>query len=219
MAQRLCDVLLSRSGDGAPVDLADAFSCFGFDIITTYCFGQERGLLKENNFDLSFRKTIHGGLEIMPIGRQWPLIPDLVQALPDWVAMKINPDFVRFGKYLGDIKTNIDRLMHEHSIGGKNADIQESILVDMLENDLHGNDRFDNPTEYLSSEAAVLPTAGTDTTAWTLSVQTFHLLNSPQILSKLTAELRSTVRDPEHLPNWSTLEQLPYLTAVILESI
>lgn len=71
----------------------------------------------------------------------------------------------------------------------------------------------------LSGEGAVLLGAGTETTSWALSVTTFHLLNAPRILNKLTQELQTVVEDPQHLPSWSTLEKLPYLSAVILEGL
>ena len=55
--------------------------------------------------------------------------------------------------------------------------------------------------------------------AWALSVLSFHLLIKPSILDRLTTELKTLVKNPKQLPSWSELEQLPYLTAVILESL
>jgi cytochrome P450 len=217
ISQRLCDILLTRAGMDEPVDLADAYSCFGFDVITSYCFGQEKGLLKENDFSLSFRETIHGGLEVMPVGREWPLICDIVQGLPDSIAMKINPEFVRFGQYLGGIQKDIVSMVSSFKRGEtKEVDSRQGILMDMLKSDLQDNEK---PVDYLTAEAAVLLTAGTDTVAWTLTVLTYHLLSKPPVLAKVTQELKSVVKDPENLPTWSTLEQLPYLSSVLLESI
>jgi cytochrome P450 len=71
--------------------------------------------------------------------------------------------------------------------------------------------------------------AGTLTTAWVLEVSTFHLLRQPEILRRLKAEIKTAV------DNWSLetdvigkvneqgklahLETLPYLNAVIKESL
>lgn len=71
----------------------------------------------------------------------------------------------------------------------------------------------------ITDEAAALMAAGTETTSWTLSVITFHLLDKPALLAKLTEELRGVVGDPMRLPVWTTLEQLPYLGAVIQEGL
>lgn len=71
----------------------------------------------------------------------------------------------------------------------------------------------------LVSEAAALLGAGTETTATALATLTFYILSEPEILSRVTAELQTVVPNPHELPAWTTLEQLPYLSAVISEGI
>lgn len=71
----------------------------------------------------------------------------------------------------------------------------------------------------LSDEAEVIVLAGTLTTAWTLDVCTFHLLRTPAALRKLKAELRAAIPDRNVPTPLVTLEQLPYLNAVIKESL
>ena len=41
----------------------------------------------------------------------------------------------------------------------------------------------------------------------------------PEIRTKVEAELMTVIDAPRDLPKWSTLEQLPYLSAVLLEAI
>ncbi|KAK6217866.1 Guanosine-diphosphatase [Pestalotiopsis sp. IQ-011] len=72
---------------------------------------------------------------------------------------------------------------------------------------------------WMSEEAAAVVGAGTETTSWALAVITFHLLDKPAQLARLTAELASVVTDPKELPPWTTLEKLPYLGAVIQEGL
>lgn len=71
----------------------------------------------------------------------------------------------------------------------------------------------------LVDEAASVLGGGTDTVSWTLSVMTYYLLTRPDIMSKLTEELRAAVKDPLSLPSWTTLEQLPYFGAVMQEGL
>ena len=52
-----------------------------------------------------------------------------------------------------------------------------------------------------------------------LTVLTVYLKSQPEVLAKLMKELQAAVPDPKKLPKWSALEQLPYLNAVIMESI
>jgi cytochrome P450 len=71
----------------------------------------------------------------------------------------------------------------------------------------------------LADEASSVLGAGTETTSWALTVVTYHLLTKPDMLAKLTSELRSTVDNPQALPTWTTLEKLPYLHAVVQEGL
>jgi cytochrome P450 len=71
----------------------------------------------------------------------------------------------------------------------------------------------------LSDEAEVLVLAGTLTTAWTLDLSTFYLLRTPSALRRLKAELHAAIPDRSQPTPLVTLEQLPYLNAVIKESL
>jgi cytochrome P450 len=61
--------------------------------------------------------------------------------------------------------------------------------------------------------------AGTLTTAWSLSVTTYHLLTLPSVLTKLKTELETAIPNPSALGALSDLEQLPYLTACVQEGL
>lgn len=65
--------------------------------------------------------------------------------------------------------------------------------------------------ERLMDEGFILVGAGGETTAQTLAVLTFHLLNNPRILLELRAELDEAVAGSDSLLSWQTLEQLPFL--------
>ena len=47
----------------------------------------------------------------------------------------------------------------------------------------------------------------------------FHVLANAEILAKLNEELVSAIPDANEIPLWTTLEKLPYLHAVIQESL
>ena len=71
----------------------------------------------------------------------------------------------------------------------------------------------------LQHEAVNVVGAAIETSKTTLSVACFHILHDPEILRRLTTELReASFSDPEK-PTWSQLEKLPYLTAVIEEGL
>ena len=61
--------------------------------------------------------------------------------------------------------------------------------------------------------------AGIETTMYTLSTCSYHLLASPVTLAKLCTELDAAIPDPNHIPNLDALMQLPYLTGVVNEAL
>jgi cytochrome P450 len=72
--------------------------------------------------------------------------------------------------------------------------------------------------------AALFITAGFETTAFTIETALYHVLSNPNILAKLKAEIKPVLTntakdDPEALPKWKDLEKLPYLSAIISESL
>lgn len=71
----------------------------------------------------------------------------------------------------------------------------------------------------MAQEAILLLGAGTHTTSWVLTVCAFHLLSQPLALQKLKSELAVAIPDPSVPAPCSTLENLPYLTAVLKEGL
>ena len=71
----------------------------------------------------------------------------------------------------------------------------------------------------LAAEAQVIIGAGTETTAWNLTVALYYLLAEPEILLKLKEELKTAIPNTDVLVPLVVLEKLPYLTGVIKEAL
>jgi cytochrome P450 len=98
----------------------------------------------------------------------------------------------------------------------KNGEIQYATIFSEIINSAKNAE--DRSKDRLRSEARTLVSAGTDTTATTLTIAMYHILANADILATLKAELLEAVPDPSSMPSLSTLENLPYLSAVIAES-
>lgn len=68
-------------------------------------------------------------------------------------------------------------------------------------------------------EAQVIIGAAILTTSWAAAVASFHIIDNPEICSKLRSELEEALPDPHTKPDWQNLEQLPYLSGCIKEGI
>lgn len=73
----------------------------------------------------------------------------------------------------------------------------------------------------LAEEGLTLIGAGTVTTSHTLATTVFNLLSAPAKLSRLRSELATlnNSTEPSNPPNWTQLEHLPYLSAVVSEGL
>lgn len=85
-----------------------------------------------------------------------------------------------------------------------------TIIGELMRSDLDPSDK----TEWsLSEKAFVVVAAAEVTTARTLEVTLFHVLNNPDILSKLQRELKDEIPDSSTLATHRELEHLPYLVS------
>ncbi|KFY71407.1 hypothetical protein V498_10151 [Pseudogymnoascus sp. VKM F-4517 (FW-2822)] len=65
---------------------------------------------------------------------------------------------------------------------------------------------------------ALFISAGTDTTATTLTGWTYYICTHPLVYARLTTEIRSAIADEEDL-KWEKVRNLPYLEATIHEAL
>lgn len=74
--------------------------------------------------------------------------------------------------------------------------------------------------ERLAKEAQTLLGGGTASTARTIGFASYYILSREEIRVRLEAELEDTMSDwPQRVPTWADLEKLPFLQAIIKESL
>jgi cytochrome P450 len=106
-----------------------------------------------------------------------------------------------------DLEKKINHVVERHRKGIDDGTVFDEILNSNL------SDHEKRP-ERLLEESQNIAISGTETTGWTLSVLTFHLLSNPDKLRKLRVELEKAIPDVgAPLPPIKDLEKLPYLTA------
>ncbi|KAF1849264.1 cytochrome P450 [Cucurbitaria berberidis CBS 394.84] len=214
LVQKLCDKLLAQSGDNEAFDIAMAYSCFTSDAISSYSFGESFGFLDQKGWYPNFRAPTASILRPVFIFRFFPwtkasagLGKVFVDYVPKDIALLIRTLQIDLPAKVIKAKADID--------AGITYD-RPTIFASLLQSELELSDK---ETHRLADEAAAVVGAGTETTSWALSVMTYHLLTKPDILAKLTRELKAVVEDPKQLPAWPVLETLPYLGAVIQEGL
>lgn len=71
--------------------------------------------------------------------------------------------------------------------------------------------QFTPTTDEMTADALVYLIAGTETTNAALTVITWALLNDPQTMQRLKAELRTVMPGRDDAVDWAGLEKLSYL--------
>lgn len=221
--------LRSYKDTNKAVNLSLAFSCFTNDVISEYALGKSNRYVENaEEFQTNFQVAIKNVSKISHVTKVFPWILPLMQSMPLWAIRFLDPKFVSVvgfqmvsvllihclrlnginRDYSQGLRAQIGAIMN-----GKNTDHERSshptIFHEILFSDLPQNEKS---VERLWQEGQTVIGAGTETTAWTLSVITYHVLANPDILSKLLAEMHEKSGLKE-------LEQLPYLTAVIQEGL
>ncbi|ESZ99168.1 hypothetical protein SBOR_0452 [Sclerotinia borealis F-4128] len=221
--QSRVDILINRfnneyKGTGKVLNLGDVFSCYTTDVVMECSFGNNYGFCEREGFTSDFMVAVAGLLHVMHWTENFPSlawIMNLVIALPHGILKRIVP-----GKskpvldWLEDLRVELRAVMY--GMKEKNDTSRSTIFHEIMMSDLPLEEKTE---KRLHEEAQVIVGAGVETTKWTLTVAMFHLLDKPELLAKLRAEILTVFPDLLSPPSLSTLEKLPYLTAVGQEAL
>ncbi|KAH7009648.1 cytochrome P450 monooxygenase-like protein [Ilyonectria destructans] len=204
-AQLLVNKML-RSAGKKPFDIKEAFNCFTADIISQYCFGEPMGFLSQDGWEPNFATMVKPFLRNAYIMRYNALARKLADVLP-WLTDYMGEDIKAVTRHMNVI---IPRYIKDALDNPENG----RVFADLVQSKTLPES--DKSMYRLSGEGSVFLLAGTETTATTLTVIMYHLLDQPAIYARLMEDLQDI--DPSNL-KWIDLEGRPYLWAVIHEAL
>ncbi|OCK93440.1 cytochrome P450 [Cenococcum geophilum 1.58] len=213
-AQKLCDALDDYAGK-EPVVLSTAFSSFATDIVTEYAFARCYHFLDRPGFQPNLQTAMDALADMIPLLKQAPWIHKLMRAIPPSWLLRMNPGMVDWMKLEEDDRNQIEETRARLE-DQKAAKQYYTVFDELLKGSLPDEEKR---TQRLFQEALLVVNAGSETTAWSLSVATYYLLSQPTTLSKLRKELEAAIANPSELPSLPTLEALPYLNATVTEAL
>ncbi|KAF1994629.1 cytochrome P450 [Amniculicola lignicola CBS 123094] len=195
-----------------PMNLSHAFPALTGDIIMDYFFGFNYGQLKHPEFD-SFHDAFMKIAATGHVATQFPWILPLMNMIPDSITEWLQPAAKPLLKLKSDQWELIGRTLSGEEI--KKNDAQRTIFQEILDSKLPAEDKSHRR---LADEAQIVIGGGVETTAFTLSIASFHIINSPRIYDRLHAELVKALPNRTSLDLFE-LERLPYLKACITEAL
>jgi cytochrome P450 len=111
-------------------------------------------------------------------------------------------------------QSNIRKALESNSMNDKYT---ESLFHHVAKSDMPASEKSE---ERLMKEAQLLLGGGTVTSARTISCAAYYILSRPDIMKRLGEELRQPFAEwPTRVPTWADLEKLPFLQALIKETM
>lgn len=218
LTDKLCRKLEKIKEAEEVVPIECAFDAFTMDVITEYSLDTSFGYLDNPGWSSDFRELERAFGEMGYLQKLFPPLLDIMNSLPNWLLLAMNPRVGLLQDFFRNCYAIAEKMLKETDAKKYEEKEHPTIFYEII----HSTDlpAAEKTPKRLESEAASILGAGAVTTAWTLTVAMYHLTVNPQKLERLRSEIRSIMPDPQNEPaKLQQLEQLPYLTCVIMESL
>ncbi|KAK4222656.1 putative cytochrome P450 E-class, group I [Podospora fimiseda] len=140
--------------------------------------------------------------------------PAMLSIPKDFLIKNADPDTANYMRYAKDSEQETARLLKAAAFYKPDDDTPRTIVHEIFDSNLPPEDKTVNR---VFSDVVTVTGAGFETTSSVLRLIVYHVFNNPDILRRLRAELPTTT-STNSIP-LQTLEQLPYLTAVLMEGM
>lgn len=189
----------------AVVHIDDAFAALTADLISEYSWGVSTGFLDDDDFKNDIRQALNEISELVHYNRFFPILGTIMRELPRFLLARIRPG----AKAVLDMQDVVTK-QADRTVSKAGTESPTQTIFDALRDP--SVPLAERSSRRLEDEGLIMVVAGTETTARTLTVATFHLYqdNNP-FLQKLREELRTVMPMPTSQVSWPQLEQLPYL--------
>ncbi|KAF2188496.1 cytochrome P450 [Zopfia rhizophila CBS 207.26] len=203
------------AGTGKVVNFNDVWSSMTMDTVTALAFGRSTTCSAAPDFEAPLAKGVQALAWYAHWNTHFQIFNDMMRLIPVPIMLKLMPHVKPIMEFQSCIREQVAAI-----VDGKDVKATEvshpTIFHDIINSNLPASDKS---VDRLTEEASSVVGAGTETTKWVLTVGTFHLLDNGPVLARLKAELAEAMPDSSKILPYSDLEKLPYLSAVIQESL
>ncbi|KAM7187935.1 cytochrome P450 [Rhypophila sp. PSN 637] len=187
------------------------------DVINEYSFARCDHLTEKPDYGKSVTDYLLTGTHYGKWIQHIEQILKLINFLADSISSTFVPGWNEFLKAKKDILRQISSIKETENTPKWQLDVSHpTIFHDLLSSEILTPQ--DKAVSRLAQEGQIVLQAGTLTTSWALTIAIFFLLEQKSLLKKLRRELCTAIPDPNAVTPLATLEQLPYLRAVIKEA-
>ncbi|KAJ5107841.1 cytochrome P450 [Penicillium angulare] len=214
-ARLLCNTIRSQITRRGFAEIRPNFLAYATDNLCEHAFSNIRlDLLKSEERARLWMDSIHAIAVVTPLAKQFPWTLPASMKLPLAALNWITPIMARIAA-LRKAELATKRFSTSSDENLKNIpDIFDKILLSKSLPDNHKS------ADFIAQSGFEVIAAGGETSARILSTATFNMLsNKDTVLARLVEELEGAVSDHTLALELRTLENLPWLTAVVKESL
>ncbi|KAI0265866.1 putative P450 monooxygenase [Gloeopeniophorella convolvens] len=212
----LCSALVDEYTGGKSSDLYLGFQCFSADTITTFCFATSFDQLAAPGFRGEVVQDFGSMQPAFTLRKYSPAIVWLTRNFPPWLLVRISPATRGIVGLRSSLAAQIRGVLENPTLLDEAP--HRTIYRELLNPDATKGRAVPTSLE-LQHEAELLFTAGSHTVAATLTIGVHYLLRDPAAKQRLVDEVREAWPVLAEPPSFEVLERLPFLTAVIKESL
>ena len=203
---------------GEVVDLGVVFTALTMDIITEYAMGTNLGCLGQEDFNKNLVCFFSDFGPLWVVGKHLPFLPWLFRTLPSRIIKRLNVKIAAHKAFTEHCLSAVRQAISVAQESSSEKQQHQTIFHGLLTAD--GVPVTPKKEADLADEGEVILSGGAGTVSRPLQAIAYHLCTNPAILRQLRTELRSVQPLGSQIPvKLQDLEKLPYLTAVIKESI
>ncbi|CAI7625218.1 unnamed protein product [Penicillium pancosmium] len=217
--QKLGDRLGQLHGSKTVIRLDNALNAFTSDIITEYCYGKSWGFLQDEHFRSDTRGALLETANTLHIGQFAPWLIRLLRRVPIHLLRRMQPGKATIFEAMEavyDQAVSSFNVRPRHSSAQTEKNEKRNMFDNLVDPAVPASERT---LDRLQEEGLVVLGAGTETVAHTLTISIFYLSRNQDILQRLRTELKQVLPTPSSNASLLELEKLPYLTAVIYETL
>ncbi|THX79252.1 hypothetical protein D6D05_05030, partial [Aureobasidium pullulans] len=196
------------------IKLEWALKSLTIDMVSEFCFGQSLGALYDDDFMSGPVQVFRAYLHSLHVIKAFPFVRSISQILPYAIAKRLSKTIKMANELESFSRKRVDAFITAYEGGSKPnfPTLMERLLTPQEEKNFKR--AFASRDEILT-----MISAGYDTTGITSMVGIYQIIRNPAIQSRLLAELKTVLPGPSSEAPYVQIEELPYLSAVIKESL
>ncbi|KAH8094802.1 cytochrome P450 [Cristinia sonorae] len=212
----LCAAISRQHAAGQSSDFTHAFKCFSLDTITSVCFATSTDAINAPDFKSPVLLAMHSAVGILQTFIYFPVVRSIMGKIPPSMLFKMTTLLDGYNEIRQILAKQVRDILADPAIltAVPHPTIYHSLISPASQ----------DPTVSLSfadlvDDAYVLVFAGVDTSSAAITTGVIHCIEDIRVYKALKQELKEAWPDLSNVPRYETLEKLPYLTAVVKESL